>query len=123
MLACNNNCAVNLVLGDRSVEAGIVSTGDMLAFKEVDLGTIEITESGEQILQIRPAGESWSGLNLQVIYLQKNNRDKFHLNKKKQPADLIFSEWQKTIHIAYKSVKSSGNYARRTEDFIYLAQR
>ena len=70
MLACNNNCAVNLVLGDRSVEAGIVSTGDMLVFNVVDLGTIEITESGEQILQIRPSSESWSGLNLQKVYLQ-----------------------------------------------------
>ncbi len=71
LLACNNDCAVNLVMGDQRFEAAIESTGDMLDFKELDLGAIEIRESGAKVLQIEPAGESWSGLNLQQVNLQK----------------------------------------------------
>ncbi len=54
---------------DQSASYPIANTGTMDTFIEAELGTIEIKESGDQVMTMRPAGDDWTGINLKSIKL------------------------------------------------------
>jgi len=55
--------------GDSHLEADINSTGG--EFESLSLGKIDISTTGELILQLRPARDNWSGVDLMQVYLEK----------------------------------------------------
>jgi len=60
---------MTLRLGASETVAQLTSTSGALS--ELDLGSIEITENGNQILQIRPVREEWSPIELGTVKLVK----------------------------------------------------
>jgi alpha-L-fucosidase len=55
--------------GGQETEFQINPTGDV--FAEAELGTIEVTETGNQLLQLRPVQEGWSAMELGKVVLVK----------------------------------------------------
>jgi alpha-L-fucosidase len=56
-------------IGEREVEAEIgTSNGE---FKEMNLGEIELSETGNQTLSLRPVSEAWTGIELGKLVLIK----------------------------------------------------
>jgi len=55
--------------GDQEIEFGFSPTGE--AFVEEELGTIEVSETGNQLLQLRPLSEGWSAIELGSVTLIK----------------------------------------------------
>lgn len=55
--------------GDQETEFHLNPTGETLA--ETDLGTIEITQTGHQLLQLKPLSEGWSPIELGSLVLVK----------------------------------------------------
>ena len=55
--------------GDQEIEFGFSPTGE--AFVEEELGTIEVTETGNQLLQLKPVQEGWSPIELGTVVLVK----------------------------------------------------
>jgi alpha-L-fucosidase len=53
----------------RGSDFQINPTGDL--FTEIVLGTIEVAETGNQLIQLRPVQEGWSGLELGTVVLVK----------------------------------------------------
>ena len=58
-----------LQYGGQETEFGFSSTNGM--FTDADLGTIEVTETGNQLLQLRPLSEGWSPVELGPVVLVK----------------------------------------------------
>ena len=56
-------------IGDQAISAEFIATG--ASFKEIDLGEIQVSSTGEQQLELRPDRENWSGLELQNVKLVK----------------------------------------------------
>jgi len=55
--------------GGQETEFNFSPTG--AAFAEADLGTIEVTETGHQLLQFKPLSEGWSPVELGPVFLVK----------------------------------------------------
>jgi len=55
--------------GGRETEFAFSSTHGRLT--DADLGTIEVTETGNQLLQLRPLSEEWSPVELGTVFLVK----------------------------------------------------
>lgn len=51
----------------------LVETGSMSDFQRIEIGTIKIEDSGDQIITIRPAEDDWTGLQLKNIILTLND--------------------------------------------------
>lgn len=61
--------ALVLKIGEAESEVEIPLTGD--AFIQVELGKVEISQSGEQILSLHPVPENWTGPELGMLTLIK----------------------------------------------------
>ena len=60
-----------LVLQHQGQETGFEFSTTGEAFAETDLGTIEVTETGPQLLQLKPQSEGWSPVELGPVVLVK----------------------------------------------------
>ena len=60
---------LDIQIGEEKIEAEISATGN--SFTEVNLGEIEITAAGDQIISFRPVRESWNSLELEKVMLIK----------------------------------------------------
>jgi len=60
-----------LVLQHKEQETGFEFSTTGEAFAETDLGTIEVTETGPQLLQLKPQSEGWSPVELGPVVLVK----------------------------------------------------
>jgi alpha-L-fucosidase len=58
-----------IISGEQKQTASIVSTGGYDKFKKVTLGQITFSKAGEYKLQIKPAANEWSPINLRTIHL------------------------------------------------------
>jgi len=61
--------AVNIISNKQSKKYSLKGTGSMDTFKEIEIGTFEMKESGNMVLFIRPSRDGWSGVNLKKIKL------------------------------------------------------
>ena len=60
---------LDIQIGDEKLEAEISATDN--SFTEVNLGEIEITGTGDQIISFRPVRENWNSLELEKVVLKK----------------------------------------------------
>ena len=61
--------SLNVSIGENSTEAEIPATNDK--FEIVNLGEIDITETGQPILALKPLQEKWNGVELMYVELLK----------------------------------------------------
>jgi alpha-L-fucosidase len=69
LVSSEEAASLNVKLGDSEAVAQIASTKGALS--ELELGSMEVTEAGNQILQIRPVPEAWSPIELGRVRLVK----------------------------------------------------
>jgi alpha-L-fucosidase len=62
-------CKLDIQIGEEKLEAEISATGS--SFTEVNLGEIEITGTGNQIVSFRPIREEWNSMELGKVVLEK----------------------------------------------------
>ena len=55
-------------IGEEELEAEVKANGD---FAEIILGEIEVSETGDLIMSIRPVQEDWKGIELGQVLLVK----------------------------------------------------
>jgi alpha-L-fucosidase len=63
-----------LTAGDRELTADVPPTGDYYRFKNVELGTIELTSADKVRLQVKPVPDGWHAVNLKTITLKPSER-------------------------------------------------
>ena len=69
LIKANNPCSINFAVGEQIKKADIQPTGDK--FEIIQLGEIQITESGNQLISITPEKENWNEIELMNIELMK----------------------------------------------------
>jgi hypothetical protein len=58
----------------RKLAATVSQTGAWDKFQDVDLGTLEIKQAGEQVVNIRPSDpQNWKAINLRQVILAPTN--------------------------------------------------
>lgn len=65
-----NNLQLEIEISDEKLTAEIESTGE--DFESVQLGQIQISESGDKIITLRPVQEGWNNLELRNVVLVKD---------------------------------------------------
>jgi alpha-L-fucosidase len=69
----NDGAELAVVSGSSRLSARISATGDWGSFKTTDLGQIEISHEGDQVIEVRPKdASSWKAINLRFIKLDPN---------------------------------------------------
>jgi alpha-L-fucosidase len=68
-LACADRSELSIGTDDSKTEATVNSTGGMNAFKQVDLGTIDIEKRGDIVLEARPKKGNWNPIHLRSLTL------------------------------------------------------
>jgi alpha-L-fucosidase len=69
LIKANNPCSINFTVGEQIKKADIQPTGDK--FEIIQLGEIQLTESGNQLISITPEKENWNEIELMNIELMK----------------------------------------------------
>jgi len=69
LVSSGEPASLKIKLGDSEAVAQIATTKGALS--ELELGSMEVTEAGNQILQIRPVPEAWSPIELGTVRLVK----------------------------------------------------
>jgi alpha-L-fucosidase len=69
LIKANNPSSINFAVGEQIKKAEIQTTGDK--FEIIQLGEIQLTESGNQLISITPEKESWNEIELMNIELIK----------------------------------------------------
>ena len=69
LVKAENPSKITIQVGDQEIEALISETNG--EFANTNLGEIEISETGELILTMRPVQEEWTGIELGQVVLVK----------------------------------------------------
>lgn len=69
LIKANTPCSINLAVGEQITKAEIQPTND--TFEIIQLGEIQITESGNQLISITPEKENWNEIELMNVELIK----------------------------------------------------
>ena len=69
LVKAENPSKITIQVGDQELEAPVSETNG--EFVLASLGEIEISETGELILAMRPVQEEWSGIELGQVVLVK----------------------------------------------------
>ena len=69
LIKANNPASINFAVGEQIKKAEIQPTGDK--FEIIQLGEIQLTESGNQLISISPEKENWNEIELMNIELIK----------------------------------------------------
>jgi len=69
LIKANNPACINFAVGEQIKKAEIQPTGDK--FEIIQLGEIQLTESGNQLISIYPEKESWNEIELMNVELIK----------------------------------------------------
>ncbi len=69
LVKAENSCKINVSVGEKTLESEVTLTDDK--FDVVNLGEIEISESGNQTLTIVPNRENWNAIELIYVELVK----------------------------------------------------
>ena len=69
LIKANNPASINFAVGEQIKKAEIQLTGDK--FEIIQLGEIQLTESGNQLISIYPEKESWNEIELMNVELIK----------------------------------------------------
>lgn len=69
LIKANENCSFNIGIGDQKIKAEIkAGNGD---FETIQLGQIQISATGNQVITITPEKENWNQIELKNIVLSK----------------------------------------------------
>jgi len=69
-IAATGSGSFQVIAGDQKLKATAPNTGDYARFRTVQLGTIELAESGKTALSIKPIADGWQPFNLKAISLK-----------------------------------------------------
>ena len=69
LIKANNPSSINFAVGEQIKKAEIQTTGDK--FEIIQLGEIQLTESGNQLISVTPEKESWNEIELMNVELIK----------------------------------------------------
>lgn len=69
LIKANNPASINFAVGEQIKKAEIQTTGDK--FEIIQLGEIQLTESGNQLISITPEKENWDEIELMNVELIK----------------------------------------------------
>jgi alpha-L-fucosidase len=68
-LASLEDTSFEILLGEQKLTGKAIKTGDYGKFKQVNLGTVEISQTGKLTLAVKPKKEWWKPMNLTSIRL------------------------------------------------------
>ncbi len=71
LIKAANPSKLKVTVGENALEADIQRNGE--EFSETELGEIQITESGNQIISFNPVSEGWNAIELKQVELVKLN--------------------------------------------------
>ena len=69
LVKANDTCSMNISVGEQKLKALIYPTSGN--FKTAQLGEIQITKAGDQLISVTPENENWSGIELMKIEMVK----------------------------------------------------
>jgi alpha-L-fucosidase len=64
-----DSCSISFAAGEQKINALIQPTAGN--FETIQLGEIQITEAGNQLISVTPEKENWSGIELMKVELVK----------------------------------------------------
>jgi len=62
---------LEIVIGDKSLAAEVDSTSSYGKYKKLDLGTIQIDQTGDLTLRVKPDANAWNPVNLRWVELKR----------------------------------------------------
>ena len=63
-----NSCVIEI--GEQSLEAKLAPTGDAGKYIKTEIGTIQIKNAGNHVLEFAPKKDQWKDLSLRSIHLE-----------------------------------------------------
>ena len=70
LIKAKDNCSLNIAIGEQKIKTDILGTANK--FEVIQLGQIQISGTGNQVITISPEKENWSEIELKNIVLTKN---------------------------------------------------
>ena len=70
LIKAKANCSLNIAIGEQKIKTDILGNGNK--FEVMQLGQIQISETGNQVITISPEKENWAEIELMNLVLTKN---------------------------------------------------